>query len=86
VIHESRYWKTPLVRGANWLERLVITDDDAEPMLARAEREVFIGFYAVRKLLPTLKLSASTRSMLVPVDWFSLTPGQTVDYFHRSDV
>lgn len=86
MIHESRYWKTPLVRGANWLNRVVITEENDEAALARAEREVFIGFYAIRKLLQTLKLSESTRRLRSELEWFAPRPGQTVDYFHRSNV
>ncbi len=86
MIHESRYWKTPLIRGANWLQRLVVNDDNSESALARAEREVFIGFYAVRKLLPTFKVSPATKALTFEVQWFSPRQGQDVDYFHRSDV
>lgn len=86
MIHESRYWKTPLVRGANWLNRIVLTEENSESALARAEREVFIGFYAVRKLLPTFKLSESTKRLSGEVQWFAPRNGQKVDYFHRSDI
>ncbi len=74
------------MRGANWLERLVVSEENSESALARAEREVFIGFYAVRKLLPTFKLSNSTKRLSGEVQWFAPRPGQPVDYFHRSDV
>jgi hypothetical protein len=74
------------VRGANWLERLVVTEENAESALARVEREVFMGFYAVRKLLPTFKLSESTKRLSGEVSWFPPQSGQPVDYFHRSDV
>lgn len=86
MIHESRYWKIPLLRGATFLERLVVTDENAESSLARAEREVFVGFYAIRKLLSTFKLSAATKVLTSEVTWFSPRAEQPVDYFHRSDV
>lgn len=86
MIHESRYWKVPLLRGATFLEKLVVTDENAEAVLARAEREVFIGFYAIRKLLVTLKLSPLTKKLASQVTWFPPQSEQSVDYFHRSDV
>jgi len=57
VIHESCYWKAPLLRAANWLEHLRIEESTVERSLVRAERELFVGFYAIRKLLETFKLS-----------------------------
>jgi hypothetical protein len=86
LIHESRYWKTPLLRGATVLERLVVTEERGEAQLARAEREVFIGFYAIRKLLPSLKLSLATRRLASRVKWYPPRANQPVDYFHRTDV
>jgi hypothetical protein len=50
VIQESYYWKAPLLRAANWLERLRIEESTAEHSLVRAERELIVGFYAIRKL------------------------------------
>ena len=86
MIHESRYWKIPLLRGATWLAKLVVDDDNSEVALARAEREIFIGFYTVRKLLPTFKLSHSTKTLKAEVEWYPPTPGEEVDYFHRTEV
>ena len=86
MIHESRYWKIPLLRGATFLEKLVVIEENAESSLARAERELFIGFYAIRKLLPTFKLSSATKALTNSVTWFAPRTDQPVDYFHRSDV
>jgi hypothetical protein len=86
LIHESRYWKAPLLRGATYLERLVVTEERAEALLARAEREVFIGFYAIRKLLPSLKLSCATKQLASRVTWFPPRASQPVDYFHRTEI
>jgi hypothetical protein len=86
LIHESRYWKIPLLRGATFLERAVVTEENGEATLARAERELFIGFYSIRKLLPTFKLSNNTKRLSSKVSWYASRPEQSVDYFHRSDV
>jgi hypothetical protein len=49
------------LRTANWLERWRLNEDVSERDLARMERELFVGFYAIRKLLETFKVSPSTR-------------------------
>jgi hypothetical protein len=69
MIQESGHWKAPLLRSANWLERLCIEEHTAERSLVRVERELFVGFYAIRKLLGTFKLSPSTRVMKFPLLW-----------------
>jgi hypothetical protein len=40
-----------------------IKEATAEHSLARFEREIFIGFYAIRKLLETFKVSSQTRRL-----------------------
>ncbi|MDT4291860.1 hypothetical protein RO575_20030 [Methylomonas sp. MO1] len=86
VIHESHYWKAPLVRAAGWLNLLRVNDKNSEAALARAEREIFIGFYAIRKLLSTFKLSESTKQLKYEIEWFPGKPGRAVDYFNRSEI
>jgi hypothetical protein len=69
MISESRYWKQPLLRTANWLERLRIDDENEDRALVRVERELFGGFYAVRKLLGTFSVSRSTRRKAFQMTW-----------------
>jgi hypothetical protein len=64
VINESHYWKAPLLRSAGWLEKLRVREDILDKTLARVERELLIGFYAIRKLLDTFKISETTRKMM----------------------
>ena len=86
MIHESRYWKQPLLRSARWLEKALVDEDSSEKILARAEREVFIGFYAVRKLLATFKLSSATKRLTYELTWYPARSKALVDYFNRSDI
>ena len=86
MIHESRYWKEPLVRAAGWLDRLRVNDENSEAALARAEREILIGFYSIRKLLGTFKLSEPTKQLKYEIEWFPAKPDRVVDYFNRSDI
>jgi hypothetical protein len=69
MIHESRYWKEPLVRAANWLQKLRLEEATAERSLVRVERELFLGFYSIRKLLDTFKVSRTIRKMTFELQW-----------------
>ncbi|QBK05367.1 hypothetical protein DW355_11985 [Hylemonella gracilis] len=86
MIHESRYWKQPLLRSARWLEKALVDEASGEKILARAEREVFIGFYAVRKLLATFKLSGTTKRLTCQLISYPAKSKALVDYFNRSDI
>lgn len=65
---------------------MAVTDENCESALARAEREIFIGFYTVRKLLQTFKISEATKDIKTEIDWFPPIAGKEVDYFHRTDI
>jgi hypothetical protein len=80
MIQESCYWKAPLLRSANWLERLHITGATAERSLVRIERELFVGFYGIRKLLETFKLSPGTRTLKFSLSWSPCV--KMVDYMN----
>jgi len=53
MIHESSYWKEPLLAAADCLSEIRIDEEEPDDDLARVEREVLIGFYSIRKLLDT---------------------------------
>ena len=69
MIQESSYWKIPLLRAATWLERVRLTGESAERSLVRVERELFVGFYAIRKLLETFTVSLETKSLQFQLQW-----------------
>ncbi|MBS7422329.1 hypothetical protein KIE16_04965 [Pseudomonas syringae] len=79
MIWESHYWKKPLLEMADRLERLKASDDLSDEQMAQIERDVFIGFYSVRKLFeaPTkvtdqtrgYTLSLQRHSNIKPVTW-----------------
>lgn len=81
MISESRYWKQPLLRSASWLERWRMNEANFERDSARIERELFIGFYAIRKLFDTFKVSLDTRRKSYSLIW-SPRIGRP-DYFNR---
>lgn len=87
MIHESRHWKDPLLRAATCLSRIRIQDDESsEKSLVRVEREIFIGFYAIRKLCETLKVSMSTKELTIELSAFMAKPDLKSDYFNRANI
>lgn len=83
MISESRHWKEPLLRTAAWLERWRFSEECVDRNMVRIERELFIGFYAIRKLLDTFKVSPETRQQTYAMLWHASTG--TTDYlnWHR---
>lgn len=57
MIWESWYWKQPLLEMADRLEHLKTASALSDEELAQVERDIFIGFYSVRKLLEALPRS-----------------------------
>lgn len=83
MIYEYSYWKEPLLAAADFLSTIRIDEDDSDGDLARVEREILIGFYSVRKLLDTFKVSSSTKTMNFGLRYFEIEAGRQVDYFNR---
>lgn len=86
MIHESYYWKQPLLRSARWLEKTLVDDESSERILARAEREIFVGFYAVRKLLETFSLSSTTKLLTYDLTFFNAQDNANPDHFNRDNL
>ncbi|MBU1315688.1 MAG: hypothetical protein KJ947_15775 [Alphaproteobacteria bacterium] len=87
MITESYYWKKPLLAGAKVIRKYMDADDISDAQFARIEREIFIGFYAIRKLIEaTGKVSAETCAMKIALKRYEKRAGQpTVDWYNRSD-
>ncbi|CAK1742494.1 conserved hypothetical protein [Vibrio crassostreae] len=85
MIWESSDWKEPLLESASRLQKLSRSNEIDESEFVQIEKDVFIGFYAIRKLMDTAKISDSTKSFDVSLKCFpNLKP---VDYmnWHRLD-
>jgi len=87
MITESYYWKKPLLTGAKVIRKHMDSEDVSEAQFAQIEREIFIGFYAIRKLLEaTGKVSVETRVMKVALKRYKKRAGQPiVDWYNRSE-
>lgn len=87
MIHESKYWKQPLLRTASWLSSVRLQETEiSERVLARVEREIFVGFYAIRKLLETFKVSPSTKALQFDIQAFHAKSGSKVDYLNTAEI
>jgi hypothetical protein len=69
MIRESSYWKEPLLDAATWLRRVRFRENTSEKTLVRIEKEIFLGFYSVRKLLETIKVSDATKKQQYELTW-----------------
>lgn len=78
MIWESHYWKEDLARLADRLRKRAQQRQWSERSLAKLEKDVFIGFYAVRKLLEAKKLSEREANRVIPADSFCNTGRQRI--------
>ena len=84
MISESWYWKKPLLEAADRFEALKSAGDLSDEQLAEIEREIFIGFYSVRKLFEAVaKITDATKAMKVQVDWYPNREAVTWRNNHR---
>lgn len=71
MIRESSYWKKPLLSIAKRLRRFKTDAEITERQLANIERDIFIGFFSVRKLLDAItKVTDATRLFQVQLSWY----------------
>ncbi|MGO4998302.1 hypothetical protein [Oceanisphaera sp. W20_SRM_FM3] len=85
MIWESSCWKEPLLESAFRLEKFSTSTEVDEAEFVEVEKDVFIGFYAIRKLMDTAKISDSTKNIDIALGCFpNLKP---VDYmnWHKVD-
>lgn len=65
MIWESHYWKEPLLLLADKLTQWQAPQEWEEEDLVGLEKDVFIAFYSIRKLIEARKLSDATAGMMV---------------------
>lgn len=79
MITESYYWKEPLLAGAKVIRQHMDAEEISEAEFAQIEREILIGFYAIRKLLEaTGKVSAETRTMKLALKQYEKRADQPI--------
>ena len=78
MIWESRYWKGDLVRLADSLRKRTKQRRWPESSLAKLEKEIFIGFYAIRKLAEAKKLSDKVSNQGIRAESFQHSGKQRI--------
>ena len=69
MIYESSHWKEPLLSTARWLVSVRLSERTQEKTYVRIEKEIFISFYAIRKLFGTLKVSDKLKRATTELVW-----------------
>ena len=70
MIFDSSYWKQPLLEISERLLDRSKYPSDSSARYAEIERDIFIGFYSVRKLFEAGdKLSKSTKDLKLAIKW-----------------
>ena len=85
MIYEYRYWKDALLKAASDLRRRRKQTRWVDASFARLEQRVMLGFYGVRKLRDSRRISDRLRYRSVPLGEFTPT-GRTIDYLNRIDI
>jgi len=69
MIYESAYWKEPLIKTAEWLVSVRLSERTQERTFVRIEKEMFLSFYSIRKIIEALKVSDSIREAKTGLEW-----------------
>ncbi len=86
MIWESEDWKRPLLRLASKLARWSTPREWTERELASLEKDIFIAFYSIRKLMEAKKLSNATEVMPLNVAMYpSKHKDVTLQNWHNID-
>ncbi|MCG9661031.1 hypothetical protein, partial [Vibrio mediterranei] len=62
MIHISKYWKDDLLKLADKLTMRLVQKRWGEKNFYTLEKELFLGFYSVRKLIESRKISDSVKN------------------------
>lgn len=67
MIFESKYWKGDILKAAKRLKNSSTQLDWSEKNFVRIEKDIFVSFYAIRKLIDCQKISDEISISLVSV-------------------
>lgn len=87
MINESKYWKDDLLKLASKIELKTIQKRWGERNFYILEKDIFIGFYCIRKLIESSKISDSLRSKCYEVLEFPYKgkPDSMINYFNENE-
>src|SRR5262249_40237596 len=82
MISDSKFWKKELLREAAWLKKYSKSAPWNSAMLSRYEKSLFVGGFAVRKLLDSEKLTQKAKGLSVKATRY-LWKGKPVTLLER---
>jgi hypothetical protein len=85
MIWESSHWKEPLLKSATWLRKIRFGENTQERTYVKIEKELFIGFYSIRKLLETVKITDATKNKKYEIEWYKNTEKVNHLNWHKID-
>jgi len=86
MIWESWYWKKPLLDMAQRLEDLKSVTEITDELFVQIEKDIFIGFYSIRKLIETItRLTDETKNKKLSVYWYPNTKKVNWKNNHKID-
>lgn len=85
ITTESVYWKKQLLNTTKWLHSVKLSECSRDSTYFRVEKKIFFGFYSIRKLFDTYKVSDTTKATTIELTWHRNT--NPVDYlnWHKLD-
>ena len=85
MISESRYWKDELLKVARKLAGRTKQTRWSEASLVALEKDVFVSFYAIRKLIEGQKITSHLAKRMIEISCYPNT-GRLVHILNRRDV
>ena len=71
MIHESCFWKEPLLESALRFKEYCSYSEIDEETYVKIEKDIFIGFYSIRKLIDTeTKVTDTLKAGKYSVQWY----------------
>lgn len=83
MIWESSFWKEPLLKSAVYLDKVRLNERTSERTLVRIEKEVLVGFYAIRKLVEAFKITDKTKTLSFNLSWYPARRRVDLMNWHR---
>lgn len=87
MIHESSFWKNDLIKLADRLELRLAQTRWGEKNFYTLEKEIFLGFYSIRKLIESKKVSNSLKEKSYELNEFAYQgcPKSITTYFKEGE-
>lgn len=85
ITTESVHWKNQLLSAAKWLRSVKLSECSGSTTYFRVEKEIFLGFYSIRKLFDTYKVSDAAKAVAYELTWYRNTKPVSHLNWHKVD-